>query len=165
MAFFDILHLFNSFFNHYIRESDNFLVHFLWTTANLFGILKVIIELKGALEFLVRHFHWRQKWIKGKTKFKPQTPAGSGILPQLGALEAKYGNGHSVDQQGKRCWAVITGGSDGIGAEYARQIARQGFNICLIARTQKKMENVQAECKAINPFIKIKLIQADFTNN
>ncbi|HMW94030.1 MAG TPA: SDR family NAD(P)-dependent oxidoreductase, partial [Chitinophagales bacterium] len=31
-------------------------------------------------------------------------------------------------------WAVITGASSGIGAEYAKQIAAKGLNIVLVAR-------------------------------
>lgn len=33
-------------------------------------------------------------------------------------------------------WAVITGGSDGIGLEICYQMAEQGFNICIIGRSQ-----------------------------
>ena len=36
---------------------------------------------------------------------------------------------------GKGTWAVVTGASDGIGAEFCRQLAEDGFNICLISRT------------------------------
>lgn len=31
-------------------------------------------------------------------------------------------------------WAVVTGGSDGIGYEICNNLAKQGFNICMIAR-------------------------------
>lgn len=46
-------------------------------------------------------------------------------------------------------WAVVTGASDGIGAEYARQLARLGFNICLVSRTQAKLEKVEAQIKEL----------------
>ena len=36
-------------------------------------------------------------------------------------------------------WAVITGASDGIGAEFCRQLARDGFNIALVSRTLSKL--------------------------
>lgn len=39
-------------------------------------------------------------------------------------------------------WAVITGASDGIGKEYAFQLAEKGFNIVLVSRTQSKLEAV-----------------------
>ncbi|ODV67755.1 beta-hydroxysteroid dehydrogenase type 3 [Hyphopichia burtonii NRRL Y-1933] len=37
-------------------------------------------------------------------------------------------------------WAVITGASDGLGKEYALQLAAKGLNIVLISRTQSKLE-------------------------
>lgn len=37
---------------------------------------------------------------------------------------------------GKGSWVVVTGASDGMGAEYCRQYARQGFNVALVSRTE-----------------------------
>ncbi|GMF06394.1 unnamed protein product [Ambrosiozyma monospora] len=37
-------------------------------------------------------------------------------------------------------WAVITGASDGIGKEYALQLAKKGLNIVLVSRTLSKLE-------------------------
>ena len=39
-------------------------------------------------------------------------------------------------------WVIITGASDGIGKEYAFQLAAKGFNICLIGRNYEKLEDV-----------------------
>lgn len=36
-------------------------------------------------------------------------------------------------------WALVTGASDGIGAEYCRQLAKMGFNVCLVSRTLSKL--------------------------
>ncbi len=44
-------------------------------------------------------------------------------------------------------WVVVTGGSDGIGYEICDQLAKQGFNICIIARNQQKMEEKCAELR------------------
>ena len=41
---------------------------------------------------------------------------------------------------GKGTWALVTGSSDGIGLEFARQLAREGFNICLVSRTESKLK-------------------------
>lgn len=61
------------------------------------------------------------------------------ILP--GVNFAKYG-------ANKGNWAVITGASDGIGKEYAYQLAQKGFNIVLVSRTQSKLQLVSAEIEA-----------------
>ncbi|GAU93110.1 hypothetical protein RvY_05097 [Ramazzottius varieornatus] len=45
-------------------------------------------------------------------------------------------------------WAVITGGSDGIGKEYAFQLAHKGLNIVLIARSLEKLEGLAREITA-----------------
>ena len=37
-------------------------------------------------------------------------------------------------------WAVVTGGSDGIGLAISKKLAREGFNICIVSRTQSKIE-------------------------
>ena len=51
-------------------------------------------------------------------------------------------------------WAVVTGGSDGIGKGYALELAKRGLNICIISRTESKLKSVCEEitkkhgCKA-----------------
>lgn len=44
-------------------------------------------------------------------------------------------------------WAVITGASDGIGREFAIQLAQQGFNVCLMARSMDKLKEVASQVK------------------
>lgn len=40
---------------------------------------------------------------------------------------------------------VITGSTDGIGKQYAMELAGKGMNICLISRTKQKLEAVAKE--------------------
>lgn len=50
-----------------------------------------------------------------------------------------------LERYGKGSWALVTGASSGIGAQYCKQLARDGFNICLVSRTRSKLEKVEKE--------------------
>jgi 17beta-estradiol 17-dehydrogenase / very-long-chain 3-oxoacyl-CoA reductase len=41
--------------------------------------------------------------------------------------------------RGDSLWAVVTGATDGIGLEFCKQLAKRGFNIVMISRTQEKL--------------------------
>lgn len=56
------------------------------------------------------------------------------MLPRLD-IHSRYGGG----------WALITGASDGIGKQYAFELAKSGFNIVLMARDASKLAKVGAE--------------------
>lgn len=45
----------------------------------------------------------------------------------------------------KDSYAIITGASDGIGLEYARQLAAKGYNLLLLSRTESKLQKIQEE--------------------
>lgn len=65
-----------------------------------------------------------------------------------------------IDKYGK--WAVITGATDGIGKEYAKELAKQGINVVLISRTKDKLIAVSNEIEAEYK-VKTKWIAADFS--
>ncbi|KAI8065140.1 hypothetical protein BC940DRAFT_88244 [Gongronella butleri] len=46
---------------------------------------------------------------------------------------------------GRGAWAVVTGATDGIGKEFARQLAKNKFNVLLVSRTASKLEAVAQE--------------------
>jgi 17beta-estradiol 17-dehydrogenase / very-long-chain 3-oxoacyl-CoA reductase len=47
-------------------------------------------------------------------------------------------------------WAVITGCTSGIGESFAKQLARAGFNVCLIGRNEESLRKLEQEiCKTV----------------
>jgi 17beta-estradiol 17-dehydrogenase / very-long-chain 3-oxoacyl-CoA reductase len=45
-------------------------------------------------------------------------------------------------------WAVVTGATDGIGREYALQLAKKGFSILIVGRSVDKLKEVTQEIAA-----------------
>ncbi|KAK9454966.1 hypothetical protein V1511DRAFT_378290 [Dipodascopsis uninucleata] len=76
------------------------------------------------------------------------------ILP--GTNFAKYG-------AGKGAWAVLTGASDGIGKEFAMQLAKKKFNVVLISRTESKLIEVANEITEKSK-VETKIVPVDFAH-
>ncbi|XP_037021988.2 very-long-chain 3-oxoacyl-CoA reductase [Artibeus jamaicensis] len=60
-------------------------------------------------------------------------------------------------------WAVVTGGTDGIGKSYAEQLAKRGMKIVLISRSQDKLQQVASEIKEKFK-VETRTIAVDFTS-
>ena len=62
---------------------------------------------------------------------------------------------------------MITGASDGLGKEYAIQLAQKGFNLVLISRTESKLQTLSTEIeqKYVGSAIKTKILPMDFAKN
>ena len=67
---------------------------------------------------------------------------------------------------GTRYWLLIRFISNylGIGKEFALQLAREGFNIILLARRRSKLEEVKAEIQREIPSAQVKIIVADLVS-
>ncbi|XP_026178299.1 17-beta-hydroxysteroid dehydrogenase type 3 [Mastacembelus armatus] len=59
-------------------------------------------------------------------------------------------------------WAVVTGGSEGIGRAYAFALAKQGLNVVIMSRTKAKLDQVAKEIGDATGQ-RVKVIIADFT--
>ncbi|KAH7105067.1 3-ketoacyl-CoA reductase [Auriculariales sp. MPI-PUGE-AT-0066] len=59
-------------------------------------------------------------------------------------------------------WAVVTGATDGIGREFALQLAAKGFNILLVSRTPSKLAAVEKEITEKNPQVQTRSITLDY---
>lgn len=66
-------------------------------------------------------------------------------------LRKKYGD-----------WVVITGATDGIGLEYAKEFARRGHSLILIGRSESKLKNVKQQIGRVIPASQIVTIVLDF---
>ncbi|XP_059049856.1 very-long-chain 3-oxoacyl-CoA reductase isoform X2 [Achroia grisella] len=67
-----------------------------------------------------------------------------------------------VDFKSQGKWAMVTGSTDGIGKEYARQLAAQGCDIILVSRSLDKL-NTTAEEIEKDFKVQTKVIQIDFS--
>ncbi|OJJ76406.1 hypothetical protein ASPBRDRAFT_52022 [Aspergillus brasiliensis CBS 101740] len=65
----------------------------------------------------------------------------------------------------KGSWAVVTGASDGLGKEFALQLARADFNIVLVSRTASKLDTLANEIKSKFPSVQTKTLAMDFARN
>ena len=75
-------------------------------------------------------------------------------------LAPLFGYKHDLRKYGK--WAVVTGSTDGIGLQYALQLAAKGFNIVLISRSEEKLQIVSKQIEEkFN--VKTKVVVYDFS--
>lgn len=63
-----------------------------------------------------------------------------------------------VDFRGS--WALITGASSGLGAQFARQLAHRGANLVLTARSRERLESFAADLSNVNG-IQARVVPAD----
>ncbi|XP_062372184.1 17-beta-hydroxysteroid dehydrogenase type 3 [Sardina pilchardus] len=61
-------------------------------------------------------------------------------------------------------WAVITGGSDGIGKAYALELAQRGMNVVIVSRSVEKLNNAAEEIGRITRK-RVKVLAVDFTKD
>jgi NAD(P)-dependent dehydrogenase (short-subunit alcohol dehydrogenase family) len=69
-----------------------------------------------------------------------------------------------VESDSQRRVCLITGASTGIGKEIAKQIARSGITVVMVARSRGRLESAQEEIKLEAPAAKTDLLVADLSS-
>ncbi|MBO8161860.1 MAG: SDR family oxidoreductase [Thermosipho sp. (in: Bacteria)] len=62
-------------------------------------------------------------------------------------------------------WVLITGGSSGIGEEFAYQLAKKNVNLILVGRDKERLVNVYKNIKQKNYSIDVKTIKFDLSSD
>jgi short-subunit dehydrogenase len=60
-------------------------------------------------------------------------------------------------------WALIAGGSEGVGAEFARLLAQAGLNLVLVARSAAALEQTAEQCRGNG--VEVRTVQADLSTS
>ena len=59
-------------------------------------------------------------------------------------------------------WALVTGASSGLGAEFVRQLAARGLNVILVARRKQNMDALADQVRKAHP-VRTRVIPVDLT--
>ena len=71
---------------------------------------------------------------------------------------------HRASMDFKNCTAVITGGSSGLGAEFARQLAPQARALVLVARREAQLTALADELQRSHPALRIVTVPCDLAD-
>lgn len=66
-------------------------------------------------------------------------------------------------QKFKGAWALVTGGSEGVGKAVAAELARNGINVLLVSRSQAKLDAAAADIKRQHSDVQVRTFAADLT--
>jgi 17beta-estradiol 17-dehydrogenase / very-long-chain 3-oxoacyl-CoA reductase len=65
----------------------------------------------------------------------------------------------------KGTWAVVTGASDGLGKEFASQLAAKGFNLVLVSRTKSKLDTLARELSLRWSGLQVETLAMDYSKD
>ena len=68
------------------------------------------------------------------------------------------------ERYGVSSWACVTGASDGVGAAMAKEVARRGFNVILVARNRSKLETIRDQILIECPKTQVDIVMFDMAS-
>lgn len=86
----------------------------------------------------------------------------NGTISVLEAPSAENRDPAFTDKYGP--WGVVTGASQGIGAEYARTLAEKGMNVVMVARNADKLSGLAKQLNQDHG-VKVRVVAADLGNS
>lgn len=84
------------------------------------------------------------------------------LIPAL-VLSLALGSQNLREKYGE--WALVTGGSSGIGLALVRKLAAQGINVCVVALDDKYFEPSMSALRSEYPKVQFRPIQANLAGN
>lgn len=94
------------------------------------------------------------------------------IIPLIKYVYILYGpnnaiNRHLKPKTDQNSWAIVTGGTNGIGLEYSRQLLEYGYCLLIISRDELTLQRVKEDLIKNNPSLnlidKIRIFKLDFS--
>lgn len=61
-------------------------------------------------------------------------------------------------------WALVTGSTDGIGFAMSMEFAKKGMNVCIVGRSQEKIDKCVTKLKEECPKVTIEYLKVDFSD-
>ena len=82
----------------------------------------------------------------------------------LSRFESNQSQEQAEDRGGQKCWAVVTGATSALGAEYCKQLASKGFNLIMVDRIDPKLQELDTQLHQLFSDIKTVKIVFDITD-
>ena len=79
-------------------------------------------------------------------------------------LPLRFSGTRLAERYGPGSWALITGASDGLGKAFAEELARHGFNLVLVSRTQSKLNCLKDELQALGVQVRTEAVDLSDTS-
>ena len=67
-----------------------------------------------------------------------------------------------ITRYGQGSWALVTGSTDGIGLQFAQSLAKRGFNLVIVGRSEEKIQTKIKELSSAYPKVQFRSLVADF---